>query len=96
MDLLDIKDSLSYKDFQEVSRMLFAEWMDANKIKPEDVTEEVAKNGLETSLDMIYKVRASKRRFSPEINRVIVVWSKGEVSWEELNFPEEFQKAASG
>lgn len=88
--------------------MLFAEWMDENKIKPEDVVSEVAKHGLETSVDMVYKVRASKRRFSPEINRVIVEWSKRlvsdvdlaieewlkrTVSWEELNFPEEFQKA---
>lgn len=76
--------------------MLFAEWMDKKGIKPEGVVEEVEKAGFETSIDMVYKVRGSKRRFSPEINRVIVEWSKGKVSWEELNFPEEFQKASNG
>jgi hypothetical protein len=73
--------------------MLFAEWMDKKGIKPADVEEEVKKHGLETTADMIYKVRNGKRRFSPEINRVIVEWSKGKVSWLELNFPEEFQDA---
>jgi hypothetical protein len=74
--------------------MLFAEWMDKEGIKPADVEGEIRKHGLETTVDMVYKVRGSKRRFSPEINRVIVEWSKGKVSWEELNFPEEFQRAA--
>jgi hypothetical protein len=69
--------------------------MDKKGIKPEEIVEEVKKYGLETSVDMVYKVRKGKRRFSPEINRVIVEWSKGKVSWKELNFPEEFQNAVN-
>ena len=74
--------------------MLFAEWLDKRGISLEDVVEEVKKHGLEISTDMVYKVRNHRRRFSPEINRVIVDWSKGKVSWRELNFPEEFKKAS--
>jgi len=75
--------------------MLFSDWMDKKGIVPADIVVEVKKHNQETTIDMVYKVRNRKRRFSPEINRVIVEWSKGKVSWEELNFPEEFQNASN-
>jgi len=74
--------------------MLFADWMDKKEITAKDVVEEIRKRGQETTIDMIYKVRRRERRFSPEIIRIIEDWSKGKVSWRELSFPEEFQKAS--
>ena len=76
--------------------MLFGEWMDRQRIRPVDIVAEAKKFGIDTSIDMVYKVRNGRRRFSPEVNRLIVKMSKGKVSWDELNFQEEFRNASGG
>ena len=75
--------------------MLFAEWMDAKGIRPADIVDRVREGGQNTTVDMVYKVRRGERRFSPEIILIIVSWSGGEVSWEEMSFPEKTRAAAS-